>query len=235
VCFKNNNIYKLNSSNNYMRKPYFLQNPEQKEIEKTDLVSYIAQMQKQYPVIIFELASAVKSVKRGENPRGIKSKIERLVWGQIRRHVEYERFEKEMKLNHKYRIHYFFEDWEKLATPILADIIEKNGSKLKGFRFYNDIPASSISYSSSVGVNEVRVNRDGTYCLDIGDYDYSENLTPMERRYNPKELASEMLSGLESLYVPKKLHNKRRNKLVQEIEKRTGRNLKREVSNLKKN
>jgi hypothetical protein len=148
---------------------------------------------------------------------------------------QYTEFEKRMRLNHQYRIHYFFEDWKKLATSILTDIIEKNGPKLDRFRFYQDTPVSSISYSSSVGVNEVHINEDGTYSLNIGDYDYPENLTPIERRYTSRQLAFEMFFGLETLYPPKQFLNKRRNQLVQEIEKRTGRNLKREVANLEQN
>ena len=125
-----------------------------------------------------------------------------------------------------------FEQWKKLAHPILTDIIEKSGYKLEGFVFYESEPASSISYSSGVAISKIHVNEDGTYSLSIGDNDYPEHLTPMEFRDTSKRLADRMLDGLEDVNYPYKPNNRRRNNLVQEIEKRTGRNLKREVCDL---
>ena len=151
------------------------------------------------------------------------------------RETDYEKFEKRMRLDHKYRVHYFFEDWKKLAEPILTEIIEKSGTQLEGMIFYQEEPASSISYSSGVAISKIHVNGDGTYTLSIGDKNYSEYLTSMPWKETPDRLALKMLFSLETLYNPRKFLDRRRNQLVREIENRTGRNLKREVADLKIN
>ncbi len=217
--------------------PFFLENKEQKKKEREQVKSYLVQLYDKYPLIIFELDRAIKSVKRGENPRRIKSKIEGYVKREIRRKEDYLKFVKKLKKSHAFRIPYFFKEWKTKAIPILTDIIEKSGSKLEGLMFYSDIPVSTILFSSGRETHEIHVNAGGSYNLNSWDT-YPES--KRREKYTATGLAHKMLDGLEKLYptfpscYPKELDNKRRNQLVKTIEQKTGRNLKKEVMNSEK-
>ena len=123
------------------------------------------------------------------------------------------------------RIRKGLERWVEKAEPILTGILKENTEKLNGMCYDNigsDLPEYGWSYHYQINSEEgsLRITK------WTGEGPYYDNLPRPE-----EEVASEMLKDISYPWRYERLseRNKLRNKLVREIEKRTGRNLKREV------
>lgn len=144
------------------------------------------------------------------------------------------------------------ENWVKAAEPILAEIIDKNPREMNGFEYYHSFSGGCMGAGS---ICRMIKSKDGVIrFVTFSDYDNKNTMKPEEpdswtnipqevlKNINPEEKNYlsyiggyprveytftghfEFLTGL----------NHKRNEIVREIEKRTGRNLKRDVYEARK-
>jgi len=131
----------------------------------------------------------------------------------------------EKHLDRKMKAKDLFRKWREKAEVVLTEILRKDKNKVVGLEFKTNTPGCSFAYTSGTNINEILLNGKDEYILETRDSVYSESPVLSERTYTPESLAWEMLEGLQSMYkyIP---YNPRRNRLVRDIEKRTGINLK---------
>jgi len=128
-------------------------------------------------------------------------------------------------LSRKIKAKKLFDEWRSKAEPFLIEILEKNKDKMVGLEFMTNVPGCSFAYTSGANINKILVDDDRNYILEERDSTYSDSRFASKRHYSAELLAWTILEGLQSMYEQFP-YNQRRNKLVRNIEKRVGINLK---------
>ncbi|MEK6829484.1 MAG: hypothetical protein AABY15_05105 [Nanoarchaeota archaeon] len=140
------------------------------------------------------------------------------------------------------------ERWCNDSKPLIENILTKNPEKMNGFEFETYEPFSNIVYSSGIGNTKI-IFKDGKYEVCAKDAD-TEHEWYTYKIDSINSLALDIIRSLEPLKgfygfslrihgheseVSKTIHrlHQRRHYLIKEIEKRTGRNLKKEIKFLK--
>jgi hypothetical protein len=114
------------------------------------------------------------------------------------------------------------ERWVDDAEPILQNIIEKNHDEMNSYEYYALF--SGGGYGEGAIYRRVLVKEDNLYIKSFSGYG-EHNFGP--ERTTAKDISREILKGILDKTVGNV--NERRNNVIREIEKRTGRNLKKEV------
>lgn len=142
------------------------------------------------------------------------------------------------------------ERWTIKVQPLLEEILTENPGAMDGFEVETYEPFSNIAYSSGLANNKI-VFENGRFGISVKDSDEPKYSKPFfyETYQIPSTLALNVLESLEprggwdvfSLRWDDEFENikttrsldHRRTYLIREVERRTGRNLKKEVSKIK--
>jgi len=120
-----------------------------------------------------------------------------------------------------------FDEWVLDAEPILQNIIEKNPEKMNGFTYYKCFMGGG--YGTGAQYKRIFTKDDGFY---LQSFDAYANYPELDK-ITSNEIAKQILEGILDPIIG--FHLERRNKLVKEIKRRTGRDLKKEITIFRKN
>lgn len=114
-------------------------------------------------------------------------------------------------------------NWKQQASPILEEILSSKNPRLEGLTFGS---YTSTSDGSGDCINTIYLQKNGNWAYKIHDLTYgdignTENYAP--KGFTSYELSQDILLQLHNMDYGQ------RNKLVKDLEKRTGRNIKKEL------